>query len=78
MSTNSWELRQEVEHQVLCRTGRQIRDLAVELRQGWVVLRGRASSYYLKQLAQHGVRDVLPSIALENAISVDSDPKTAR
>ncbi len=75
MSMDSSELRQEVEHQVLCRTGRQIRELAIELRQGWVILRGRASSYYLKQLAQHGVRDVLPGVALENAILVDSAPR---
>ena len=65
-------LQHELEYQVQLRTGRQIRNLVVELRPEKVVLRGRASSYYSKQLAQHGIRDVLPHVRLENAITVDS------
>lgn len=53
------------------RTGRRVRDLSVELRAGRVVLHGHASTYYVKQLAQHGVRDLLPEVLLENAIVVD-------
>jgi hypothetical protein len=77
MRKDSHPLQHEVEHRILSRTGRRIRDLAVELLPGRVVLRGRTSTYYLKQLAQHGVRDVLPHVALENAITVDGSPSFA-
>jgi hypothetical protein len=69
--TFSPQLRNELERQVLNRTGRRVRDLAVELHPERVVLRGCAQSYYIKQLAQHGIRDVLPYVHLENAIVVD-------
>lgn len=36
-----------------------------------VILQGRADSYYVKQLAQHGVRNLLPRVALLNAIAMD-------
>ena len=53
------------------RTHRRIRDLAVEMQKGGtVLLKGRAGSYHLKQLAQHGILDVLPHIHLVNAIEV--------
>jgi hypothetical protein len=45
--------------------------LAVEVYSGRIVVRGRAQSYYVKQLAQHGVRDVLPDVQLENANCVE-------
>lgn len=61
----------ELERQVQTRTGRRIQNLAIELRPERVVLRGRAPTYYLKQLAQHGIRDVLPHVSLENAIIVE-------
>jgi hypothetical protein len=64
------QLRDDLERQVLSRTGRRVRDLAVELRPEGIVLRGVAQSYYIKQLAQHGVRDVMPHVRLENAIVV--------
>ena len=64
------ELRTELEHQVRARTGRRVRDLAIELCSERVILRGRAVSYHVKQLAQHGVRDLLPQVRLENAIVV--------
>ena len=63
-------LEHELEHRVQARTGRRIRDLAIELQPERVVLRGFASTYYLKQLAQQGIRDLLPSIYLENDITV--------
>jgi hypothetical protein len=66
----STDLRDDLERQVLSRTGRRIRDLAVELRPEGIVLRGVTQSYYIKQLAQHGVRDMMPNVRLENAIVV--------
>ena len=65
------EIQQELEQRVLARTGRRVRDLAIELSPERIVLRGHAATYYVKQLAQHGVRDVLPQVRLENAIVVD-------
>jgi hypothetical protein len=63
---------QEVERYVHLRTGRRVRNLMVELQPERIVLRGSADSYYVKQLAQHGVLDLFPEISLHNAIAVDS------
>jgi hypothetical protein len=63
-------LQKELEQRVLARTGRRVRNLAIELSSERIVLRGRADTYYIKQLAQHGIRDVLPQVRLENAIVV--------
>ena len=53
------------------RTHRRIQDLAIEMRKsGEVVLKGRAGSWHVKQLAQHGILDVLPKVHLVNAIAV--------
>ena len=67
---NPSHLRHELENRIRTHTGRRIRDLAIELRPERVVLRGHTSTYYLKQLAQHGVREILPHVSLENAITV--------
>ncbi len=61
----------ELEHQVQARTGRRVRNLAVEFNEERVILRGHVSSYYLKQLAQHGIHDLLPQISVTNAIVVE-------
>jgi hypothetical protein len=53
------------------RTGRRVRDLRVELLPEGVVLRGQAPTFHVKQLAQHGVRDLLPQVGLHNAIVVE-------
>jgi hypothetical protein len=77
MVQNSSRLQDELESRVQARTGRRIRNLAIELRPERVVLRGRTSTYYAKQLAQHGIRDLLPHICLENAITVDGAASVA-
>jgi hypothetical protein len=65
------QIQHELEQRVLARTGRRVRDLAIELSPERIILRGHAATYYVKQLAQHGIRDVLPDVCLENAIVVD-------
>jgi hypothetical protein len=65
------QLQQELEDRVQSRTGRRVRNLAIELCPERIVLRGHAESYHVKQLAQHGVRDLLPQVRLENAIVVE-------
>ncbi len=54
------------------RTGRRVRDLTVEMTGERVVVRGRARSFHVKQLALHGVRDVLPTTPMLNSIVVDA------
>ncbi|HZU34947.1 MAG TPA: hypothetical protein VFA18_03510 [Gemmataceae bacterium] len=66
------QLRAQLEHQVRTGTSRRVRDLAVELSPDAVILRGRTTSYHIKQLAQHSVRSVLPRLPVLNAIVVDS------
>jgi hypothetical protein len=60
----------QLEGRVRQRTGGRVRDLRVEVRGGRVLLRGRSATYYAKQLAQHGVLDVMPGVGLDNAIAV--------
>jgi hypothetical protein len=63
-------LRSELESRILARTSRRVQNLAIELGSGQVVLRGQAATFHVKQLAQHGVREVLPDVDLVNAIVV--------
>lgn len=68
------ELQSELEQIVRRRTGRRVRNLRVELAGERVILRGQATSYYVKQLAQHGIFEILPRILLENTIDVEMRP----
>ena len=51
-------------------TFRQVRDLNIAQDADRVILRGRAQSYYVKQLATHAVLDLMPGVAVENSICV--------
>jgi hypothetical protein len=64
-------LQQELERQVSLRTGRRVRNLTVELEPERIVLRGQATTYHVKQLAQHGILEMLPDACLENGIVVE-------
>jgi hypothetical protein len=72
MQLNLYQLRLDLENVVRARTGRRIRDLDIELQPERVVLHGTALSFHVKQLAQQGIREVLPDVRLENAIVVAS------
>ena len=63
-------LRRELECHVRARTGNRLRNLDIQLAPDGILLQGRTSTYYVKQLAQHGIRDVLPDVQLHNAIEV--------
>jgi hypothetical protein len=67
---NETRLRRELTNRVQARTGRRVRNLAVDCSAERVVLRGVAGSFHVKQLAQQSVREVLPDVRLENAIEV--------
>lgn len=70
-SYSSVALQNKLLEQVCQRTGRRVRNLHIELRPQGVVLRGRTTSYHLKQLAQHGILDLLPHVEIHNAIEVE-------
>jgi hypothetical protein len=50
--------------------GRRIKDLTVVVNETGVVLRGKANSYYLKQLAQHALMRATPLPIVANEIEV--------
>ena len=70
MVQNFRQLREELESRVKARTGRRVLNLDFELLPERIILHGRTTTFHVKQLAQHGVRDVLPEVRLENAIIV--------
>ena len=63
-------LREEIATRVRARAGSQLRDLDVRLSPDGVTLLGSATTFYVKQLAQHGVRELLPDVFLRNDIVV--------
>jgi len=65
------DLQEKLERVVSLRTGRRVRNLTVELEPERIVLRGQTTTYHIKQLAQHGILDVLPDVRLENGIVVE-------
>ncbi len=73
MSANPMQLIEVVTQRVADRTGRRVKNLVVEVANTGesVVLRGRANSFHVKQLAQQGAREALPHALLENAIVVE-------
>jgi hypothetical protein len=73
MSTLPMQLTEVVLQRVVDRTGRRVKNLVVEVLGSGeaVVLRGRANSFHVKQLAQQGAREALPNARLENAIEVE-------
>jgi hypothetical protein len=52
-------MEQNIERQIVQRTWGRVHRLRVEVKDDRVVVHGCTSSYYLKQLALEGVRDVL-------------------
>ncbi len=70
MGHNLMHLREELESRVHHRTNRRVRNLSIQVSPDGVVLQGQTVSYYVKQLAQHGVREYLPDVRLVNAITV--------
>ena len=67
-------LRMELESRVRARTGGRLRKLDIELSPDGVVLHGETTTFHVKQLAQHGVRDLLPNVQLRNEIHVTYAP----
>jgi osmotically-inducible protein OsmY len=64
------EIADTVERYVRLRTGGTIRSLHVEVSDGEVILSGRTSTYYNKQLATHAAMDATNALTLTNDIEV--------
>jgi hypothetical protein len=71
MSTNPPSVVEVVRQRVVSRTGRRVRELVVEVGGDRVVLKGKAASFHVKQLAQTGAQEALPGAHLQNAIEVE-------
>ena len=63
-------MRKELETRVLARTGNQLRNLGIELSPEGIRLQGQTTTFYVKQLAQHCVHEILPEVRLVNDINV--------
>jgi len=60
----------DLESRVRSRLGRQVREFRLVIADTGLVLRGRAQTYYAKQLAQHLVMDATKLPILANEIEV--------
>lgn len=61
---------EETEQQLRRRLGYRVIDLRILIQDGRIVLRGRASTYHAKQLAQHAVMELLQLPISANEIEV--------
>jgi hypothetical protein len=64
------ELATSIEQAVQRETGRGVADLTVEVSPQGILLRGRCTTYYTKQLAQHAAMNVRGGDRLINSIEV--------
>jgi hypothetical protein len=64
-------LRRELEWHVRARTGNRLRNMDIQLAPDGILIQGQTNTFYVKQLAQHGIRDLLPDVRLRNAIEVE-------
>jgi hypothetical protein len=71
MSTTAPNLSELLLQRISKWTGRRVQDLTIEIGSGRLILRGRAKSFHVKQLAQRGAQEILPNAKLENAIVVE-------
>ena len=58
MSTTAPNLGELLAQRISKWTGRRLQNLAIEVGGGRVILRGRAKSFHIKQLAQRGAQDI--------------------
>lgn len=64
------ELAASIEQAVQRETGRAVDDLTVEISPQGILLRGRCTTYYTKQLAQHAAMSMPGGDRLINSIEV--------
>ncbi len=64
------ELLDQVEQAVQARTGGRILGLQVRMDDGRIVVSGRTSTYYNKQLVTHAIRDAVDDVPVLNEVQV--------
>ena len=64
------ELLEQVEQAVQAKTGGRIRGLRVRIDEGCLVVSGRTSTYYNKQLATHAIRHTVLDMTVHNEVEV--------
>jgi hypothetical protein len=64
------ELLDLVEQAVQARTGGRILGLQVRMDEGRIVVSGRTSTYYNKQLVTHAIRDAVDDVPVVNEVEV--------
>ena len=69
-AAESTGLEQELTRRIQDQTGRRVRELDVQVLPDVVVLNGRTTSWYVKQLAQHIVFGMALHRSVRNAITV--------
>jgi osmotically-inducible protein OsmY len=67
---NVLQVSTELEAHIFDRVGRQVYDFRLVVMEGELILRGRARTYYAKQLAQHAVMKVTRVPIRANEIQV--------
>jgi len=70
LSSESHALLEQIELAVQAKTGGRIRGLRVRIDDGCLVVSGRTSTYYNKQLATHAVRDAVLDMTVQNEVEV--------
>jgi hypothetical protein len=68
-----WPTPADLHQRVLRRTSWRVRELLIEVHASHAVLRGRATTAYVRRLAEQAVQELLPHLRLDNAIVVDHD-----
>ena len=66
----SHALVERIEYYIQSRTNGMVRDLTVDIFEREVVISGRTTTYYTKQLATHAVLGSLTDVNLKNNIEV--------
>lgn len=64
------QIEELVEREVRNRTSGRIRGLEVRVTDGQVVIRGRTSTYYAKQLVSHAAMDTAEQLCVMNEVEV--------
>ena len=61
---------EQVEQAINTKTSGRVLDLRVRVDSGYLVVTGRTSSYYNKQLVTHAVRDAMADMPVQNDVEV--------
>lgn len=69
--TRAFDEKSQALQSLLQQTGHcGLRHVSAVASDGWIVLRGRVASYYLKQLAQEAVRPMAIGVRIRNEVAV--------